>query len=200
MGRYTGPKCRLCRREGVKLFLKGARCESQKCAMVRHSQVPGQHGKVGRRPSNYFLQLREKQKVKRIYGVLEAQFRKYFRMAEKHPGATGEVLLQFLERRLDNIVCRLGLAPSRAAARQMVRHGRITVDGKKVDRPSYLVGAGETIKATGTAAAVADDRREIPVWLTWNKKTNQGKVSRLPEREEIDPTIREQLIVEFYSR
>jgi len=175
MGRYTGPKCRLCRREGVKLFLKGARCESQKCAMVRHSQVPGQHGKVGRRPSNYFLQLREKQKVKRIYGVLEAQFRKYFRMAEKHPGATGEVLLQFLERRLDNIVCRLGLAPSRAAARQMVRHGRITVDGKKVDRPSYLV-------------------------LTWNKKTNQGKVSRLPEREEIDPTIREQLIVEFYSR
>ncbi|MCG2686058.1 30S ribosomal protein S4 [Candidatus Parcubacteria bacterium] len=199
MGRYTGPKCRLCRREGVKLFLKGTRCESQKCAMVRHSQVPGQHGKVGRRLSNYFLQLREKQKVKRIYGVLEAQFRKYFRMAEKHSGATGAVLLGFLERRLDNVVCRLGLAPSRAAARQAIRHGRITVGGKKVDRPSYLVNAGEIIKATGPATA-ADDNREIPAWLIWNKKTREGTVSRLPEREEIDPTIKEQLIVEFYSR
>jgi len=207
MARYIDPKCRLCRREGTKLFLKGERCFSPKCPLEKKGAVaPGQHGlKMRRRLSEYGVQLREKQKAKRTYGVLERQFRRYFKKAFKKRGVTGEALLQLLESRLDNVVYRLGFVPSRSVARQLVRHGHILVDGKKVDIPSYQVKPGQVINLNPKAMkmevvkkSLAEKKKEIPSWL--QKKAAVGKIIRLPTREEIGADIAEQLIVEYYSR
>lgn len=208
MARYTGPRCRLCRREGVKLYLKGDRCYSPRCALERRNFPPGQHGRVRRKMTEYALQLREKQKVRRIYGILEAQFRNYFERAERQRGVTGENLLRLLERRLDNVVYRLGLATSRAEARQLVRHGHIRVNGRKVDIPSYLVRIGDRI-------SIAEKSKESPriqelleraaqskppAWLRYDPDTATGEVLAYPTRDQIDIPVREQLIVELYSR
>lgn len=207
MARYKDAKCRLCRREGVKLFLKGSRCFSPKCPVERRGGVPpGQHGqRFRRRTSEFGLQLREKQKAKRLYGVLERQFRRYFQEAAKVKEATGTILLQLLERRLDNIVYLLGFAQSRSMARQLVNHGHILVDNKKVDIPSYRVKPGQTISIKSQSlnispvkTALAEKDKTIPKWL--KRKAAVGKVERLPEREEIETEINEQLIVEYYSR
>lgn len=208
MARYTGAVCRLCRREGMKLYLKGDRCYSDKCAVVTKNYLPGQHGQGRKKVSEYGTQLREKQKVKRIYGVLENQFHTYYEKAERQKGVTGENLLRLLELRLDNVVYRLGLASSRVDARQLVRHGHFTVDDRKVNIPSFLVKPGQTIavseksrkspKFEGIAAAIA--HRNAPQWLDQDKENLLGKVSALPSREDIDLLINEQLIVEFYSR
>ncbi len=207
MARYTDAKCRLCRREGIKLFLKGTRCFSPKCPIERRGGVPpGQHGqRRRRRSSEYGLQLREKQKAKRLYGVLERQFRRYYNEAAKVKKATGTVLLQLLERRLDNVVYCLGFAQSRGIARQLVNHGHILVDGKKVDIPSYQVKPGQIIGLTPKGltigqvkTALAEKDKKMPKWL--KRKAAVGKVERLPERKEIETDINEQLIVEFYSR
>jgi len=207
MARYLDSKCRLCRREGTKLFLKGERCFSPKCPLEKKGAVaPGQHGlKMRRRLSEYGVQLREKQKAKRTYGVLERQFRRYFKKAFKKRGVTGEALLQLLELRLDNVVYRLGLVPSRSVARQLVHHGHILVDGKKVDIPSYQVKPGQVINLNPKAMKIevvkkslAEKKKEIPSWL--QKKAAVGKIIRLPTREEIGADIAEQLIVEYYSR
>lgn len=207
MARYKDAKCRLCRREGVKLFLKGTRCFSPKCPIERRGGVPaGQHGQRGlRRLSEFGVQLREKQKAKRLYGVLERQFRRNFEQAAKVREATGEALLQLLETRLDNVVYRLGFTLSRGIARQLVTHGHILVDGKKVNIPSYRVRSGEIIslapkglKISQVKTALEEKDRVIPGWL--ERKAAVGKVVRLPKREEIDASINEQLIVEFYSR
>ncbi|PJC28326.1 30S ribosomal protein S4 [Candidatus Shapirobacteria bacterium CG_4_9_14_0_2_um_filter_39_11] len=207
MARYLDSKCRLCRREGTKLFLKGERCFSPKCPLEKKGAVaPGQHGlKMRRRLSEYGVQLREKQKAKRTYGVLERQFRRYFKKAFKKRGVTGEALLQLLESRLDNVVYRLGFVPSRSVARQLVRHGHILVDGKKVDIPSYQVKPGQVINLNPKAMkmevvkkSLAEKKKEIPSWL--QKKAAVGKIIRLPTREEIGADIAEQLIVEYYSR
>ncbi|MGB9886576.1 MAG: 30S ribosomal protein S4 [Moorellales bacterium] len=208
MGRYTGPVCRLCRREGVKLFLKAERCYTEKCAMERRPYPPGLHGHGRRKVTEYGMQLREKQKAKRIYGVLERQFRNYFEKAERQKGATGENLLVLLERRLDNVVFRLGLAGSRPEARQLVRHGHFTVNGRKVDIPSYQVRPGDEIAVKETsrdlprfkALAEALVHRTLPAWLDVDKENLRGRVLRLPEREEIDVPVEEHLIVELYSR
>ena len=206
MARYTEGKCRQCRREGKKLFLKGERCY-MKCPIDRKGAIiPGQHGQKGqRRQSNYGIQLREKQKAKRTYGILERQFSKYFEKAAKVPKATGEALLQILELRLDNIIYRLGFAPSRAGARQLVNHGLVMVDGKEVNIPSYQLKVDETISLSTKALAMpttkkilADKDRKIPEWL--RKKAAVGQVVRLPERADIDTEINENLIVEYYSR
>jgi len=208
MGRDLDAKCRLCRREGMKLFLKGDRCLSPKCPIEKKGAVPpGVHG-LGRRRrqlSEYGVQLREKQKAKRLYGLREKQFRKYFTRARKEKQATGEVLFQLLESRLDNVVYRLGLTPSRAMARQIISHGHIQVNGKKVDIPSYEVKLGETVQLTpqGVEISVIKDylaRKEmtVPAWL--EKKATVGQVKRLPKRDEIEANINEQAIVEFYSR
>jgi len=206
MARYTEAKCRLCRREGKKLFLKGERCYT-KCPIDRKGAIaPGQHGPRGqRRMGSYGLQLREKQKAKRTYGILERQFKKYFEKAAKVSKATGEALLQNLELRLDNIVYRLNFAPSRRTARQIVTHGQILVDGKKVNIPSYQVKPEQTISlsAKGLQMPViknilADKDRKIPEWL--KRKAAVGQVVRPPERTEIDTDINENLIVEYYSR
>lgn len=207
MARYTGPKCRLCRREGKKLFLKGARCYSPKCPIERRGGVPpGQHGqKRQRRMSDYGLQLREKQQTKRFYGVKERQFRKYFEEASEHTAKTGEKLLQILETRLDNSVFRLGLAPSRSVARQLISHGHVMVNSRVVDVPSYRVSPKEVITFKPAALrldevkkALAEKDREIPGWL--ERKGAAGRVVRFPEREEIDVETDESMIVEFYSR
>ncbi len=207
MARYTGPVCRLCRREGMKLFLKGERCYTEKCAIEKRNFPPGQHGKSRRQKlAGYGIQLREKQKVKRIYGVLEDQFRRYFEAADRTRGITGETLLQLLERRFDNVIYRLGLATSRAQARQLVRHGHFQVNGKKVDIPSYSLRAGDTvtIKATSeknvTIAHAMEEvkGRGIPGWLTFDGAA--GKVMSLPTREQINLPVQEQLIVELYSK
>ncbi len=209
MARYTGPVCRLCRRERMKLFLKGERCFKEKCAIERRGYPPGQHGqRRGRRSLNYGPQLREKQKVKRIYGVLEQQFRRYFQEAERRKGITGENLLILLERRLDNVVYSLGFASSRAQARQLVRHGHISVDGRKITIPSFQIREGQTIvvkegskKNDFVRAAVESARgRGIPDWLELNAEQYSGKVLALPKREDIKLPIQEQLIVELYSR
>src|SRR6187402_630187 len=192
MARYIGPVCRLCRREGMKLFLKGERCYTEKCAIEKRNLPPGQHGKTRKsKLAGYGVQLREKQKVKRIYGVLEEQFRRYFEQAERTRGITGETLLQLLERRLDNVIYRLGLATSRAQARQLVRHGHFTVNGKKVDIPSYSVKAGDTIGVKG---------RGVPEWLSFDSGSMSGKIASLPTREQINLPVQEQLIVELYSK
>jgi small subunit ribosomal protein S4 len=207
MARYSGPVCRLCRREGMKLFLKGERCYTEKCAIEKRNFPPGQHGKTRKaKLAGYGVQLREKQKVKRIYGVLEDQFRRYFESADRTRGITGETLLQLLERRFDNVIYRLGLATSRAQARQLVRHGHFLVNGKKVDIPSYSLRAGDivTVKSaseknpTIVHAMEEVKGRGIPGWLTFDG--GAGKVMSLPTREQINLPVQEQLIVELYSK
>ena len=209
MARYIGPVCRLCRREAMKLFLKGERCYTEKCAIEKRNFPPGQHGKTRKaKLAGYGLQLREKQKVKRIYGVLEKQFSLYFKHAESKKGVTGHNLLSFLESRLDNVVFRLGFCPSRAAARQMVMHGHILVNGKRVDIPSYQTKSGQSIEIS--AKAQANDfvkssletaaGRGIPQWLTLDASAFKGAVIAVPKREDVPLDINEQLIVELYSK
>ena len=209
MARYIGPVCRLCRREGMKLFLKGERCYTEKCAIEKRNFPPGQHGKTRKaKLAGYGLQLREKQKVKRTYGVLENQFRRYFEEADRRKGITGELLLQMLERRLDNVVYRLGFATSRPQGRQLVRHGHFTVNGRKVDIPSYQVRPGDVIgvrqasreNVTVVHAMEEVKGRGIPEWLALDAAAVAGRVSQLPTREQINLPVQEQLIVELYSR
>ncbi len=206
MARYTGAVCRQCRREGQKLFLKGDRCYSGKCAIERRAYAPGQHGQSRKKYSEYGLQLREKQKVRKYYGVLESQFAHYFEMAEKKSGVTGSNLLSIVESRLDNVVYRLGFAMSRPEARQLVRHGHFTLNGKKVNIPSYLVSVGDVIAIKeGSMSSEkiksiieANDKRAIVKWLERDGTT--GKVVGVCEREDIDLPIEEHLIVELYSK
>ncbi|MBR0277969.1 MAG: 30S ribosomal protein S4 [Clostridia bacterium] len=208
MARYTGAVCRLCRREGQKLFLKGERCYTDKCGIQRRSYAPGQHGQGRKKLSEYGLQLREKQKARRYYGVLESQFAKYFEMANKKSGVTGENLLVILESRLDNVVYRLGFGTSRPEARQLVRHGHFTVNGKKVNIPSYIVKVGDVIaikeesKSSEKFKSVIDitSSRIVPKWLDLDDNTLTGKVVAVPQREDIDLPLEEHLIVELYSK
>ncbi len=208
MARYTGPVCRLCRREGLKLFLKGARCNSEKCSFGKRSYSPGQHGKSRSKVSDYGLQLREKQKVKRIYGVLERQFRRYFHAAAQTKGITGEVLLQLLERRLDNVVYRSGFAVSPAQARQLVRYGHVKVNGRKVNIPSFLVSVEDTVQMREGEKLAKQIRenlemtkdRKIPSWLKVEATKLEARMSALPRRDEVLFPVQEQLIVELYSK
>lgn len=208
MARYSGADCRLCRREGIKLFLKGDRCYSDKCAIERRPYPPGMAGKKRPRDSEYRIQLREKQKAKRIYGILEKQFRNYYKLASRTTGITGENLLRLLESRLDNVVYRLGYAASRDEARQNVRHGHFLVDGRRVDIPSYRVKPGQVVAVADKAkeltvikaAIISSSKVEIPGWLEVDVEKLQGKVLALPTREQIDAPVREQLIVELYSK
>jgi len=209
MARYINAVCRLCRREGEKLFLKGTKCFSQKCPVSKRSYAPGQHGQNKRiKLSNYGIQLREKQKVKRMYGVLERQFRRYFKIASKTKGVTGKVLLQLLERRLDNVIFRLGLGISRAQARQIVRHNQIYVNSKRVNIPSYLVDKDDLIQLKAKEKAILKIKENLEIskdravagWLEFNPAELRAKVVRLPEKEDIQQPIREQLIVELYSK
>ena len=210
MARYTESQCRLCRREGEKLYLKGDRCYGEKCSFAKRSYAPGQHGAAAARKkrSEYGLQLREKEKVRRIYGVLEKPFRKYYVMATKKHGITGEELLSILETRLDNVVFRLGLANTRREARQIVNHGHILVNGSKVDIPSYLVKVGDTVelreKSKGSVRmkeiAEANATKVAPKWLDMDKNASKGKVIALPARDDIDYEVEEHLIVELYSK
>ena len=209
MARYTGPVCRLCRREGMKLFLKGERCYAEKCAIEKRNVVPGQHGKARKaKLAGYGLQLREKQRVKRIYGVLENQFRRYFEAAARERGITGELLLRKLECRLDNVVYRLGFATSRPQARQLVRHGHFAVNGKTVDIPSYPVGEGAVVavrersrKAPAVLHAMEEVKgRGIPEWLSFDASAIAGRIVSMPTREQINLPVQEQLIVELYSK
>ncbi len=208
MARYTGAVCRMCRREGQKLFLKGERCYSDKCAFARRGYAPGQHGQNRKKVSEYGIQLRAKQKTRRYYGVLESQFAKYFDMAERKAGMTGENLLRILETRLDNVVYRLGFATSRAEARQLVVHNHYLVNGKKVNIPSFLVKEGDEIticdksRSSDKIKAILESTgaRPVPMWLDLNKETLTAKVTRLPNREDIDLDVEEHLIVELYSK
>lgn len=209
MARYRGPVCRLCRREAIKLFLKGERCFTEKCAIEKRNFAPGQHGKSRRaRIVGYGLQLREKQKVKRIYGLLESQFRIYFERAERERGITGETLLQLLERRLDNTLYRLGFASSRAQSRLLVRHGHVRVNDRRVDIPSYIVKQGEVLKVdakyakneTFKRALETAKSRGLPRWLELIEDQASGKVIALPTREDVGLPIQEQLVVELYSK
>ncbi len=209
MGRYTDSVCRLCRREGIRLYLKGDRCYSDKCAIERRSYPPGEHGQSRRQKvSPYGQQLREKQKARRIYGVMERQFRNYFKKASRKQGVTGEILLQLLETRLDNLVYRMGIAQSRNAARQLVKHGHVTVNGRRVDIPSYHVRPGEVISVSEKSRnkdlvkeAVANRRRtEMQSWLNFDEKDMSGVLLQVPSREDIPVPVQEQLIVELYSK
>ena len=206
MARDLGPKCRVCRREGMKLFLKGERCLTDKCAVERRSYPPGEHGRGRIKQSEYLLQLREKQKARRYYGLLERQFRNYYAKAAKRSCITGENLLRMLETRLDNVVYRLGFAASRAQARQLVRHGHFQVNGRRVNIPSYQVRPDDVVTAVSgsTAAPVIRDATDLTAsvapWLQADHEGLSGKVLRLPEREEIDTPVQEQLIVELYSK
>jgi len=209
MARYTGPVCRLCRREGLKLFLKGERCYTGKCAIDRRAFAPGQHGQArAKKPTEYGLQLREKQKARRMYGVMEKQFRSYFDEAARRKGVTGENLLSLLERRLDNVVFQLGFASSRPEARQLVNHGHFTVNGKKVDIPSFSVRAGEVVavkegsKSSPRMKQLLENlgSRTVPGWLSLDANTAAGTIVALPTREDIQLPIQEHLIVEKYSR
>lgn len=209
MARYTGPVCRLCRREGMKLFLKGERCYTEKCAIEKRNVPPGQHGRSRRaKVAGYGIQLREKQKVKRTYGVLENQFRRYFEAADRQKGITGQLLLQSLERRLDNVIYRVGFATSRAQARQLVKHGHFTVNGKKVDIPSYAVRQGDSVAVRQGSVENASIKhameevkgRGIPEWLTLEVSGQSARISSLPTREQINLPVQEQLIVELYSK
>lgn len=210
MARYIGPVCRLCRREGVKLYLKGDRCYSDKCAFAKRAYAPGQHGQgqARKKVSEYGVQMREKQKVRRIYGVLERQFRAYFDKADRQKGVTGVNLLVLLERRLDNVIFRLGFANSRTQARQLIRHGHFLVNGHRVDIPSYLVRSDETIvvaegsKESPLIKEIAESLsgKSVPAWLEMNAGDMTAKVLRYPSREEIDAPVAEHLIVELYSR
>jgi small subunit ribosomal protein S4 len=206
MARYTDASCRLCRREGQKLFLKGERCYSTKCALEKRNYAPGQHGQSRKKMSEYGLQLREKQKAKRFYGLLETQFRNLFDKAAKRKGMTGENLLIMLESRLDNVVFRMGFASSRKEARQLVNHGHFTVNGRKVDIPSFEVKAGDVIKVKekSTSSPKFKEIKEmtisVPSWITVDVDKLEGKVVALPKREDIDTPIEEHLIVELYSK
>ena len=211
MARYTRASCRLCRREGQKLFLKGTRCSTEKCAVSRRDFAPGQHGQnqMRKKESNYGTQLREKQKVKRLYGLLEAQFRHYFRIAAKSKGVTGIMLLQLLERRLYNVIYRMNLASSRPEARQIVQHGLVYVNGKRVDIPSYTVKVGNVVTVKPkkeTAIKALKEKREtltdrlVPKWLELDKEEFKAKVVDVPKKEDIGFPIQEQLIVELYSK
>ena len=209
MARYTGPNCKLCRREGMKLFLKGARCHMDKCSFDRRSYAPGMHGQnMRRKPSEYALQLREKQKTKRIYGVLENQFRTYYSKAARRKGVTGELLLQMLECRLDNMIYRLGFAPSRKAARQLVRHRHIAVNGRTVDIPSFQVSPGDTVQVTEKSRQLqlihdslkrAGDAGQA-AWISVDKVNLSGTLVEYPKRDAIPTPVEEQLIVELYSK
>jgi small subunit ribosomal protein S4 len=212
MGRYTGPVCKLCRREGQKLFLKGERCYTNKCAFERRSYPAGQHGQSTefrrRTKSDYALQMREKQKARRMYGVMERQFRRYFEEALRTPGRTGENLLVLLERRLDNVVYRAGMARSRAEARQLVRHGHFEVNGQKVDIPSYVVKPGDVVRVRESRRdrAVFDMIRQsgllvqVPQWLDVDLENLSARVVAMPTRADIEAPLEDQLVVEFYSR
>ncbi len=213
MARYLGPSCKQCRREGLKLFLKGEKCYTDKCPFEKRSYPPGQHGREAsfrrRRASNYAIQLREKQKARRIYGVLERQFRRYFQEAVRRPGLTGENLLGLLESRLDNVVYRLGLADSRSQARQLVQHGHFTVNGRKTNIPSYLTRPGDLIAVRPESRRLKffKERKEllgkrtVPTWLDLlDEEQLSGRMLTLPTRQEIEVPVQEQLIVEFYSR
>lgn len=208
MARYTGAVCKLCRREGKKLFLKGDRCYTGKCSLERRSYAPGQHGQSRKKNSEYGLQLRAKQTAKRYYGIQEGQFHKYFLMAERKAGVTGANLLQICESRLDNVVYTAGFASSRAQARQLVNHAHFTVNGSKVDIPSYLLSAGDVVAVKETSKATdefknlveANASRPKPQWIDVNADAMEAKVVKLPERDEIATPVEEHLIVEFYSR
>ena len=208
MARYRGPVCRLCRRETVKLFLKGSRCMTEKCAVERRTFPPGQHGQARPRASEYSTQLREKQKLKRTYGVLERQFRGVFSKAERQEGITGENLLRMLERRLDNVVYRLGFAASRSQARQLINHGHFRVNDRKVNKPSFLVREGDVIAVKErsrtivpiTSALEGVDGRGVPGWLDLDKANYAGSVRGLPAKDEIQIPVNEQLVVDLYSR
>ena len=208
MARYKDEQCRVCRREGQKLFLKGSRCYTDKCSITRRNYAPGQNGQKKKKLSEYGTQLREKQKTKSFYGIQEKQFRKYFEMASNKKGITGEALLQLLESRLDNVVYRLGYGSSRAQARMLVTHGHFEVNGKKVDIPSYLVKAGDVIAVREIRKdskiikenVEANAARPVPEWLEKDEKTLSGKVIRLASREDVDLPVEEHLIVELYSK
>ena len=208
MARYTGAVCRLCRRENQKLFLKGTRCFSEKCALSKRAYAPGQHGQARKKMSEYGVQLREKQKTRRYYGVLEGQFANYYEMAVKKAGITGENLLIILESRLDNIVYRLGWATSRPEARQLVRHGHFEVNGQKANIPSILLKAGDTItmkdksRSSEKIKAVLEttESKVVPMWLSLDKNALSASIVRMPTREEIDLEVEEHLIVELYSK
>ena len=208
MARYIGPVCKLCRREGMKLYLKGDRCYSEKCSFTRRPYPPGQHGQGRIKMSEYGLRLREKQKVRRIYGVLERQFRRYFHEADRKKGVTGEQLLGLLESRLDSACYRIGFAPTRAAARQLVRHKHVLVNGKVVSIPSFIVKPGDKVsiheksrqQARVTSSLEGVDRRGVPTWIELDKDAFTATIKSAPPREEITLPIQEQLIVEFYSR
>jgi len=208
LARYKDSVCRLCRREGLKLYLKGDRCYSPRCAMDRRAYAPGQHGQGRKKVSEYGLQLREKQKARRMYGILEGQFRRYFDKAERQAGVTGENLLRLLERRLDNVVYRLGLGSSRNEARQLVRHGHFIVNGRKVNIPSYLLRVGDEITVRGKSkeSLKVKDLMERaadhtpPAWLEYDANQVAGRVVALPARDQIDAPVQEHLIVELYSR
>ncbi len=208
MARYTGPVCKLCRREGKKLFLKGDRCYTERCAFERRSYAPGQHGQSRKKVSEYGMQLRAKQQARRYYGINETQFHKYFLMAEKRQGVTGENLLRICESRLDNVIYLLGWANSRAEARQLVIHGHYEVNSSKVDIPSYLLKAGDTVSIKSKskdsdkfkAVLEANASRPVPQWLDLNKEAATAKIVSLPERDQIAAPVEEHLIVEFYSK
>jgi len=208
LARYTESVCRFCRRETTKLFLKGDRCFTDKCSVERRNYPPGQHGQSRAKHTDYGVQLREKQKVRRIYGVLEKQFRNYVHLAEKRKGVTGENLLQFLESRLDNMVYRMGFAASRSEARQLVNHGHFLVNGRRVDVPSFRTKPGMVIEVDEKSRTISSieeslktvTRRGIPNWVEVDVNSFKGVVKSLPGREDLPPTIREQLIVEFYSK
>ena len=208
MARYTGPVCRLCRRETIKLFLKGDRCFTEKCSVDRRTYAPGQHGQGRQKVSDYGVQLREKQKVRRIYGILEKQFRGYYYKAAAMRGVTGENLLQLLERRLDNVVYRLGFSASRKEARMMVTHGHFMINGRSVNMPSFLIKAGDLLELREVSRklprfqemAQAMERKVVPPWLELDKGNMKGKVVSLPSREDIDLPVNESLIIELYSK
>ena len=209
MARYTGPSCRLCRREGVKLFLKGLKCYTPKCPLEKRSYAPGQHGQIRVKLSDYGIQLREKQKVKRIYGVLERQFKRYFQIAQKAKGVTGQMLLQQLESRLDNVLFRMGFATSRSEGRHLARHRAVTVNGKPVNIPSYPVKAGDVIQVVtstnGWAARIKQaldytKDRPVPSWIQVDPQNLKGLIVRMPQKDDIGLPIQEQLIVELYSK
>ncbi len=208
MARYTGPACKLCRREGIKLFLKGERCYTAKCAIERRGYAPGQHGQRRSKPTEYGVQLREKQKARRIYGVLERQFRRFFSLADRQKGITGENLLVMLERRLDNVAFRMGFAPSRQSARQLVLHGHVLLDGKKANIASLLVKPGQTLAIAPTSRdredvkenLKAQEKRGFPSWVDINVEKMQGVFKALPGKDDIALPVKEQLIVELYSK
>lgn len=208
MARYTGPKCRICRREGTKLFLKGDRCYTDKCAFERRAYAPGDHGKARKKPSDYAVQLREKQKVRKMYGILEGQFRRYFEEADRRKGVTGSVLLSLLETRVDNMAYKLGFANSRSQARQMVRHGIFQLNGRRVSIPSIAMKAGDVLEVHNRSKknlVIAESlelvaRRGVPAWLEVDPANLRGSIKALPTREDITFPITEQLIVELYSK